>query len=141
MRQFSTHQLLSLLDKHGPPCISLYQYTHRHHPDSLQDPIRYRNLLREMESSLLQKYDKKEVRPLLEKFQPLSHDGEFWNHRTDGLAMLAYDARLCSSWSHLSALRPNRIMSLSTVGWCHITSTPSGTSPSILRLIVLIRAP
>ncbi|GFE82693.1 hypothetical protein GCM10011487_46930 [Steroidobacter agaridevorans] len=89
MRQFSTHQLLSLLDKHGPPCISLYQYTHRHHPDSLQDPIRYRNLLREMESSLLQKYDRKEVRPLLEKFQPLSHDGEFWNHRTDGLAMLA----------------------------------------------------
>lgn len=89
MRQFSTHQLLSLLDKHGPPCISLYQYTHRHHPDNLQDPIRYRNLLREMESSLLQKYDRKEVRPLLEKFQPLSHDGEFWNHRTDGLAMLA----------------------------------------------------
>jgi hypothetical protein len=89
MRQFSTHQLLSLLDKHGPPCISLYQFTHRHHPDSLQDPIRYRNLLREMEGSLLQKYDKREVRSLLEKFQPLSHDGEFWNHRTDGLAMLA----------------------------------------------------
>jgi hypothetical protein len=89
MRQFSTHQLLSLLDKHGPPCISLYQFTHRHHPDSLQDPIRYRNLLREMEDSLQQKYEKREVRSLLEKFQPLSHDGEFWNHRTDGLAMLA----------------------------------------------------
>jgi hypothetical protein len=89
MRQFSTHQLLSLLDKHGPPCISLYQFTHRHHPDSLQDPIRYRNLLREMEGSLRQKYEKRDVRSLLEKFQPLSHDGEFWNHRTDGLAMLA----------------------------------------------------
>src|SRR5690242_12517761 len=89
MRQISTHQLLALLDKHGPPCISLYQYTHRHHPDSLQDPIRYRNLLREMEGSLLQKYDKREVRSLLEKFQPLSYDDEFWNHRTDGLAMLA----------------------------------------------------
>jgi hypothetical protein len=89
MRQFSTHQLLSLLDKHGPPCISLYQFTHRHHPDSLQDPIRYRNLLRQLEGSLLQKYDRREARPLLEKFQPLSHDGEFWNHRTDGLAMLA----------------------------------------------------
>ncbi len=32
---------------------------------------------------------KRDVRSLLEKFQPLSHDGEFWNHRTDGLAMLA----------------------------------------------------
>jgi len=89
MRQFSTGQLLSLLDKHGPPCVSLYQYTHRHHPDSLQDPIRYRNLLRQMEGSLQQKYDRKEVRSLLEKFEPLSHDAEFWNHRTDGLAMLA----------------------------------------------------
>jgi hypothetical protein len=89
MRQFSTHQLLSLLDKHGPPCISLYQFTHRHHPDSLQDPIRYRNLLRQMEGSLRQKYQKRDVHSLLEKFQPLSHDGEFWNHRTDGLAMLA----------------------------------------------------
>jgi hypothetical protein len=89
MRQFSTNQLLSLLDKHGPPCISLYQFTHRHHPDSLQDPIRYKNLLRQMEGSLLQKYDKREVRSLLDRFQPLSSDGEFWNHRTDGLAMLA----------------------------------------------------
>lgn len=89
MRQFSTDQLLSLLDRHGPPCISLYQFTHRHHPDSLQDPIRYRNLLRQMEGSLRQKYGTRDVRPLLEKFQPLSHDGEFWNHRTDGLAMLA----------------------------------------------------
>ncbi|HEY0938627.1 MAG TPA: hypothetical protein VGE08_00900 [Steroidobacter sp.] len=89
MRQYSANQLLSLLDRHGPPCISLYQYTHRHHPDSLQDPIRYRNLLKQMEGSLLQKYDKRTVRPLLERFQPLSHDGEFWNHRTDGLALLA----------------------------------------------------
>lgn len=89
MRQFSTHQLLSVLDRHGPPCISLYQFTHRHHPDSLQDPIRYRNLLRQMEGSLRQKYDKRSVRGLLEKFQPLTEDGEFWNHRTDGLAVLA----------------------------------------------------
>lgn len=89
MHQFSSNQLLSLLDRHGPPCISLYQHTHRHHPDSLQDPIRYRNLLRQMEGSLLQKYDKRTVRPLLERFQPLSHDDEFWNHRTDGLALLA----------------------------------------------------
>ena len=89
MRQFSTDQLLSLLDEHGRPCISLYQYTHRHHPDNLQDPIRFRNLLRQMESSLQQKYDKREVRPLLERFQPLGRDEEFWNHRTDGLALLA----------------------------------------------------
>jgi hypothetical protein len=89
MRQISNDQLLALLDKHGPPCISLYQYTHRHHPDSLQDPIRYRNLLRRMESSLEQKYHGRAVRPLLRMFQPLTDDREFWNHRTDGLALLA----------------------------------------------------
>ncbi len=52
MRQITTAHLTELLGDHEPPCISLYQPTHRNHPDNQQDPIRYRNLLREMESSL-----------------------------------------------------------------------------------------
>lgn len=38
-----------------PPCLSLYQPTHRHHPENLQDPIRFRNLVKAMEASLQQK--------------------------------------------------------------------------------------
>lgn len=89
MRQDSTRELLSVLDKHGPPCISLYQQTHRHHPDNLQDPIRFRNLLREMETSLRQKYGASEVQRLIEPFHALAGNGDFWNHRTDALAIIA----------------------------------------------------
>jgi len=32
-----------LLASHEPPCLSLYQPTHRAHPDKQQDPIRFRN--------------------------------------------------------------------------------------------------
>lgn len=89
MRQITTDQLRGLLVAQDPPCISLYQPTHRQHPDNQQDPIRYRNLLGEMESSLREKYPTRGVRAILEKFQALANDDEFWNHRTDGLAILS----------------------------------------------------
>jgi len=89
MRQITTDHLTGLLADHAPPCISLYQPTHRNHPENQQDPIRYRNLLAEMEKSLRQKYPTRDVRTLLEKFQALARDDRFWNHRTDGLAILS----------------------------------------------------
>jgi hypothetical protein len=89
MRQITTDHLTGLLADHEPPCISLYQLTHRNHPENQQDPIRYRNLLTEMENSLRQKYPTREVRTLLEKFEALARDDRFWNHRTDGLAVLS----------------------------------------------------
>lgn len=88
MRQITTAHLTELLGDHEPPCISLYLPTHRRHPENQQDPIHYRNLLQEMEDSLRQKYPTRQVRSLLEKFQELAHDNSFWNHRTDGLAIL-----------------------------------------------------
>lgn len=88
MRQLSTDHLTAWLEPHEPPCISLYQPTHRSHPDNQQDPIRYRNLVRELESSLLAKYPKRDLRQLLERFQDLARDDDFWNHRTEGLAIL-----------------------------------------------------
>lgn len=87
MRQITADQLNGLLVHHEPPCISLYQPTHRHHPDNQQDPIRYRNLLQALEESLSEKYPAREVRTLLDKFQSLARDDEFWNYRTDGLAI------------------------------------------------------
>jgi hypothetical protein len=80
--------LAGLLDAHEPPCLSLYQPTHRHHPDNQQDPIRFRNLVRAMEDSLRQKYPMREVQPLLEPFQALAGDHDFWNHTLDGMAVL-----------------------------------------------------
>jgi len=77
----------SLLGAHEPPCLSLYQPTHRHHPGNQQDPVRFRNLVRELDQSLQKKYAAHEIRPLLEPFEALSRDHDFWNHTTDGLAV------------------------------------------------------
>ncbi len=78
-----------LFDDGEAPCLSLYQPTHRHHPDNRQDPIRFGNLVKELEESLLQSLPKDEVLPLLEPFRTMEDDRDFWNHTLDGLAVLA----------------------------------------------------
>jgi len=70
------------------PCLSLYQPTHRHHPDNQQDPIRFKNLVKTLEQSLRQQYPTREIRPLLQPFNDLASDRDFWNHTQDGLAVL-----------------------------------------------------
>ncbi|MEX2552507.1 MAG: hypothetical protein WD627_05865 [Actinomycetota bacterium] len=77
-----------LFDNCDPPCLSLYQPTHRHHPENQQDPIRFGNLVNALEGSLLQQFPKDEIRPLLEPFLALADDRDFWNHTLDGLAVL-----------------------------------------------------
>jgi hypothetical protein len=89
MHQLTKDRLLALLADHEPPCISLYQPTHRHHPDNQQDAIRFKNLVRAVAESLRQKYPTRDVRRLLEPFQDLAADVAFWNHTRDGLAVLA----------------------------------------------------
>lgn len=71
------------------PCLSIYQPTHRQHPDNLQDPIRFRNLIRQLANSLEQKYPDREIEPLLAPLNALADDVPFWNHTLDGLAVLA----------------------------------------------------
>lgn len=93
MRQITNEQLTQLIAVHEPPCISLYQPTHRQHPDNQRDPITYRNLLGEMETSLREKYPTREVRAIVENFQSLARDDRFWNHRADGLAIFSSPER------------------------------------------------
>jgi hypothetical protein len=88
MNQIAKDRLKKLLGEHEPPCISLYLPTHRQHPENQQDPIRYKNMLREMENSLRENYSTRDARALVKKFHDVSGDGTFWNHRTDGLAIL-----------------------------------------------------
>ena len=88
MHSLANDYAAGLLTSHEAPCLSLYQPTHRHHPDNLQDPIRYRNLIKSMEESLQQKYTNRHIGPLIEPFQVLADDRDFWNHALDGLAIL-----------------------------------------------------
>jgi len=80
--------LAALLAGQNPPCLSLYLPTHRHHPDNQQDPIRFKNLIKKLEESLLIRYSSIETEPLLEPFRKLACDRDFWNHTWDGLAVL-----------------------------------------------------
>jgi hypothetical protein len=80
--------LAELASVDQPPCLSLYQPTHRHRPENQQDPIRFRNLLKKLEASLRQKYPAVETRLLLKPFEALVHDHAFWEQTLDGLAVL-----------------------------------------------------
>lgn len=88
MDSLANDYLAGLLSTHEPPCLSLYQPTHRHHPESQQDPIRFRNLVKAIDESLRQKYAVHEVQSLLTSFHALADDHNFWNHTFDGLAVL-----------------------------------------------------
>ena len=77
-----------LLEACEPPCLSLYQPTHRHRPENQQDPIRFGNLVKALEESLQQKYPRREIQTLLDPFLALAEDRDFWEHTLDGLAVL-----------------------------------------------------
>src|SRR5215208_4874838 len=80
--------LRTFLAEHEPPCLSLYLPTHRRHPENLQDPIRYKNLIKALEESLLSRYPPGQIGTLLNPFRTLARETEFWNHTWDGLAVL-----------------------------------------------------
>ncbi len=79
--------IAGLLSAYEPPCLSLYQRTHRHRPENQQDPILFRNLVKKLEESLQKELAAREVKPLLEPFHTLAGDSAFWNNTLDGLAV------------------------------------------------------
>ena len=76
-------------DHYEQPRLSLYQPTHRHHPENQQDPIRFRGLVKELELLLLENHPSEVVSSMLEPFETLGRDADFWNHTLDGLAVFA----------------------------------------------------
>jgi hypothetical protein len=79
-------ELLSVVQA---PCLSLYMPTYRTHPENLKNPIRFKNLVSEMEQSLLQKYSANEVQEYLEPLEALVNDNDFWNYTKEGLAVFS----------------------------------------------------
>jgi hypothetical protein len=88
MNLLTKDMMPELLSVNEGTCISLYMPTHRTHPDNLQDPILFKNLLKNLKQSLLQKHSESEVTTLLEPFVALESDEEFWRNTSDGLAVL-----------------------------------------------------
>jgi len=84
-----TRDFVTKISGARPPCLSLYQPTHRHYPENQQDPILFRNLVKELEQSLQKKYSATEIAALLEPYKALVGDTEFWNHTFVGLVVFS----------------------------------------------------
>lgn len=69
------------------PIVSLYQPTHRYSPENKQDPIRFKNLIKEIEKSLGQMYPKREKQAIIDLFTEISNDTKFWTYTYDGIAV------------------------------------------------------
>ncbi|MGF1637461.1 MAG: hypothetical protein ACFCUU_10345 [Cyclobacteriaceae bacterium] len=92
MKSLSKKLIQELLAVDEAPCISLYMPTHRSHPENLQDPIRFKNLLKEIEESLHKKYSKEETRDFLAPLEDISTDKDIWNYTLDGLAIFSSES-------------------------------------------------
>ena len=89
MELLTKELIQELLAADMAPCLSVYMPTHRKHPENLQDIILYKNLVRQMKESLLQKYSTGEVQKYLESFETLAQDNDTWNHTLGGLAVFS----------------------------------------------------
>lgn len=85
---FNLKDLRRLLDNLQAPCLSLYQPTFRAFPDSQQNPLRFKNLLRDMEQMLAQATDEEACRQLLAPLRELATDEGLWAHPRDSLVVL-----------------------------------------------------
>jgi hypothetical protein len=78
-----------LLAPHEPPCLSLYQPTHRNVPDNTVDQPTFRHLVESLEMALSLTHGREAIERHLHPFHLLADDRHFWQHTGAGLAMLA----------------------------------------------------
>lgn len=86
MEKINSTLLKQLTEIRNQPCISLYMPTHRVHPDSAADPIRFKNLIKKMQHHITEN-KLTDYTPLLESFEKLQGDLDFWNNNDCGLAI------------------------------------------------------
>lgn len=89
MELLTKELIQELLATDQEPCLSLYMSTDRSHPENLKNPIKFKNLLSQMEESLLQKYSANEAKGYLEPLEALVNDQDTWNNTKDGLAVFS----------------------------------------------------
>ncbi len=78
----------TLLNSHSGPCVSLFMPTHGAGREMERDPIRFKNLLREVEERLQAAgLRSAEVRELLKEPRRLLQDRGLWQQQSDGLAV------------------------------------------------------
>lgn len=89
MNLLTPDHLAKLTQQREGPCLSLYLPTHRHHPENLQDPIRFSGLVSHLDAILRKHGSSQTIDELLTPFTDLTKDFEFWKHTLDGLAIFS----------------------------------------------------
>ena len=90
MSIISLDDLVMLTASVPPPAVSIYLPTHRAVPETLQDPIRFKNLLRAAEGQVLAAGARApEASALLAPGFELLENSDFWLHQQEGLAVFA----------------------------------------------------
>ena len=88
MNVLTRNNLKLLMEIHRGPCVSVFMPMHRSGPETQQDLIRFKNLIREAEERLItQGIPAPEARELLQSAQKLLQGDLFHQHQSDGLAM------------------------------------------------------
>ena len=88
MENLTLDQIKGLAKQTASPSISIFLPTHSAGRETQQDPIRFKNLLRDAEKQLLDNgMGPREAGALLQPAQALLDDTNFWNHQHDGLAV------------------------------------------------------
>jgi hypothetical protein len=88
MNILTRNNLNLLMAVHKGPCVSVFMPMHRSGPETQQDLIRFKNLIREAEERLITRgIPAPEARELLESAQKLLQGDLFHQHQSDGLAM------------------------------------------------------
>ena len=89
MDTITMKELKTFLPRHPGWHVSLFMPTHRTGRETEQDPIRFKNLLREAEERLLAKgLRSPDVREMLKPAKRLLQEPSFWRNQSHGLAVL-----------------------------------------------------
>lgn len=88
MNRLSSEELKELLEQRSEHSLSIYIPTHRYGKEVRQDPIRFRNLLREAETRLEDaELNRAQIADLLKPAEALLKSDDFWQYSSDGLAV------------------------------------------------------
>ncbi|MBE9189103.1 hypothetical protein IQ230_01720 [Gloeocapsopsis crepidinum LEGE 06123] len=91
MKLFSIEEAKILIEQPKGICVSIYMPTHKLGTQTQQDPVRFKNLIKEAEDKLIEVGMRpQDARDMLVRAQELD-DYQFWQHQSDGLAIFIAD--------------------------------------------------
>lgn len=88
MINLSKETLRELHENAEAPCVSLYMPTHRAGAETSQNPIRFKNLLKQAEKDLAALgHEEDAIGDLLKPARKLERNFHYWQHQSDGMAL------------------------------------------------------